>query len=145
MSNKCSKWRKNIVPLKWISLCILAILPIFTIPNWCIKANLNGTDDCLPDEYPNSNMVKFSPQLTTSLTLISYIFLSCFVVMRLFIKKRTKSAVIRSVVMCALMLCSAVDLIWILIDNDRSTTALVNIFNVLLILFFVRAIREVWV
>jgi len=144
MSNKCSKWRKNIVPLKWVSLCILAILPIFTSPNWCIEAKLNGAENCMPEEYPNSNVPKFSPGFTTSLTLISYIFLATFVVMRLFIKKRTKSAVIRSVLMGALMLCCSVDLIWILVDQHRSTTPLVNIFNVMLILFFVRAIREVW-
>ena len=32
--------RKNIKPLKWISLFILAVLPIFTVPNWCIRDNL---------------------------------------------------------------------------------------------------------
>jgi len=32
----CRKAKKTIVPLKWISLFFLGILPIFSLPNWCI-------------------------------------------------------------------------------------------------------------
>ena len=34
---KCGKWRKNIVPLKWVSLTLLAVIPMFQIPNWCVR------------------------------------------------------------------------------------------------------------
>ena len=40
LSLKLRKWRKNIVPLKWISLTLLAILPLFSTPNWCVKEGL---------------------------------------------------------------------------------------------------------
>ena len=144
-SNKCAKWKKNIVPLKWISLLILAILPFFSTPSWCIKVYGSGHDkDCYRDEYPNSNIKYFSPEATTSIYLIAYILLSIFILMRLFIKKRTKSAIIRSLVMGALMLGSSIDLLYVLIDKDRNTTSVVNCINVVVILMFVRAIREVW-
>ena len=47
--------------------------------------------------------------------------------------------------MLTMILISTIDLIWVLADGDRSSTAIVSIFNVLLVLFFVRAIREVWI
>ena len=137
------------MPLKWISLFLLAILPIFEVPNWCIRDNLYtkgfSKTECDPENYPNSNFVKFPPAFTTFLTLLAYCLLSIFVVMRLFIKKKTKSAIIRSSIMMLMMLISSIDLIWVFSDNNRSTTPIVNIFNVCLLLFFVRAIREVWI
>ena len=47
--------------------------------------------------------------------------------------------------MLIMILSSMIDLIWVLADGDRSASAIVNIFNVMLVLFFVRAIREVWI
>ena len=137
------------MPLKWISLFLLAILPIFEVPNWCIREKLYtkgfSKSQCDPENYPNSNFVKFPPALSTFLTLIAYCLLSIFVVMRLFIKKKSKSAIIRSSIMIIIMLFSSVDLIWVLADSNKSTTTIVNIFNVCLLLFFIRAIREVWI
>lgn len=89
--------------------------------------------------------MKLPPALTTCLTLLAYALLSIFIVMRLFIKKRSNSAIFRSVGMGALMLISAIDLIWVFADDHKSTTWVVNIFNVFLILFFIRAIREIWI
>ena len=37
---RCGKIRKNLVPLKWISLFLLGVIPMFQIPNWCIRDNL---------------------------------------------------------------------------------------------------------
>lgn len=140
--------RKNIKPLKWISLFILAVLPIFTVPNWCIRENLNVAgftkNQCDPENYPNSNMLKLTPGMTTFLTILAYILLSIFIVMRLFIKKRSRSAKCRSSCMIGLMLVSIIEMVWVLLDSHRSTTTIVNIFNVMILLFFVRAIREVW-
>jgi hypothetical protein len=137
------------LPLKWISLFLLATLPIFTTPNWCIREGLNKpgihADQCDPENHPNSNLTKLPPVLTTFLTLASYALLSIFIIMRLFIKKRSNSAKCRSICMGALMLISAIDLIWVLIDENKSTTWIVNIFNVFLVLVFIRAIREIWI
>ena len=36
ISLRCGKIRKNLVPLKWISLFLLGVIPMFQIPNWCI-------------------------------------------------------------------------------------------------------------
>jgi len=33
----CRKSKKAIVPLKWISLFFLGVLPFFSLPNWCIE------------------------------------------------------------------------------------------------------------
>lgn len=65
--------------------------------------------------------------------------------MRLFIKKKSKGAVCRATCMLLMILSSTIDLIWVLADGDRPAAAIVNIFNVMLVLFFVRAIREVWI
>ena len=146
---RCGKIRKNLVPLKWISLILLAVIPMFQIPNWCVRDNLVKpgvrTDQCDPENYPNSNMFKLPTWLTSTLTVLAYILLSLFIIMRLFIKKKSRGAVCRAVCMLTMILTCTIDLVWVWLDDARSTVALVNIFNVLLILFFVRAIREVWV
>ena len=82
--------------------------------------------------------------MSTSLNVIAYILLCIFITMRLFIKKRSCSAIARSSIMFTLMFICVVDLIWVKADNNRATTPVVNILNVVLILCFVRAIREVW-
>ena len=89
-------------------------------------------------------MPKFGANATTGLLLVAYALLSMFIVMRLFIKKRTRSTNFRSLLMITLIVACSVELIWILVDDHRSQTTIVSIFNVLLILFFVRSIREVW-
>lgn len=132
------------VPLKWFALCILIILPFFTVPNWCIQAG-KQFQDCDPEEYPNSNMSKVKIKTSSSLLIIAYIILGGFIVLRLFIKKRSTSSIIRTVIMCSLMLFCIADLLWVTISENKSTTSIVDIFNVFLILFFVRAIREVWI
>ena len=65
--------------------------------------------------------------------------------MRLFIKKKSKGAVCRASCMLIMILVSTIDMIWVLAADNRSSATIVNIFNVMLILFFVRAIREVWI
>ena len=47
--------------------------------------------------------------------------------------------------MLIMMLVSSINLIWVEVDDQRTSTVLVNILNVVILLFFVRAIREVWV
>ena len=65
--------------------------------------------------------------------------------MRLFIKKRSSTAICRSVTMGLIMIFCTGDLIWVSLDSGRVTTWVVSILNVALILFFIRAIREVWI
>ena len=79
-----------------------------------------------------------------ALTLTSYFLLGIFIVMRLFIKKKSRSSVFRAVLMLIMMLVSSINLIWVEIDDQRTSTVTVNILNVVILLFFVRAIREVW-
>ena len=83
--------------------------------------------------------------MTTTLNLLAYAMLSTFIVMRLVIKKRSKSALVRSIAMLTLILVASGDLLWVMCSPYRSTTVVVQVFNVVLILFFVRAIREVWI
>ena len=157
LSRKCSKVRKLILPLKWVSLLLLSLLPAFTLPNWCIKAEEahdaeaggdpehdEHEDPCHPEEYPDSGIPKVRTKVTTTLNLLAYAMLATFIVMRLFIKKRNRTTVTRSVIMLTLILVAAGDLIWVLASVKRSTNAVVQIFNAALIIFFVRAIREVW-
>lgn len=103
------------------------------------------SSQCDPINYPNSELVKLQPATTTALTILAYILLSIFIIMRLFIKKKGRGAVCRAVTMLGFILFSTIDLIWVLVSEDRASTAIVNIFNVMLLLFFVRAIREVWI
>lgn len=39
LSIKLGKWKNNLRPLKWFSLFILLMLPIFKMPAWCISAD----------------------------------------------------------------------------------------------------------
>jgi len=142
----CRIWRKRFLPLKWVSLSLLLILPIFTVPNWCIEANLYQQDgDCDPDNFPNSGFFKLPPAMSTALNVCAYVFLSIFIIMRLFLKKRSKGSIIRSVAMFGMMMVATGDIIWVSLDSHRATSWLVPIFNVMLLIFFIRAIREVWI
>ena len=137
-----------LVPLKWIALVLLAVLPVLQIPNWCIKKDLmiprQHVDQCNPEDYPNSNIFYILPGEMTALLLLCYICLSTFIIMRLFIKKRDRGSIFRSTVMLGMVLASTIDMLWVFILDNRSATVVTDIFNVFLLLFFVRSIREVW-
>jgi len=102
-------------------------------------------DQCNNEVYPNSGLFKFPPNVALVLCLIAYFLLSIFIVMRLFIKKRSNGAICRSVFMALIMLICCVDLLWVTFDDHRTTSFIVPIANVALILLFIRAIREVWI
>lgn len=59
---------------------------------------------------PISNVPYLSDNVCYALYILSYIILGTFVVLRLFIKKVTKSAIIRSALMLALMGAGIIDL-----------------------------------
>ena len=138
-----------LVPLKWIALVLLAILPVLQIPNWCIKEDFYTpkihTGQCNPEEYPNSEIFYILPNEMTALLIICYTCLTTFIVMRLFIKKRDKGSIFRSTVMLGMIFTSTIDLLWVFVFENRSATVVTDIFNVFLLLFFVRSIREVWI
>jgi len=137
------------VPLKWISILLLVLLPVFQVPNWCIEQNLYEKgfhkEHCDPEHYPNSQFPKFPPEVSTSLNLLAYSLLCIFIIMRLYIKKLSMSAVVRSCIMFVIMLLAVADMFWVLLDDKRTTSWLVPIMNVSLLIFFVRTIREVWI
>jgi hypothetical protein len=82
---------------------------------------------------------------TAALCVIAYALLTVFIVMRLYIKKKSRGSVCRASTMLLMMLIGTVDIIWVTIDETRSVTTMVNFINVALILFFIRSIREVWI
>ena len=65
--------------------------------------------------------------------------------MRLSIKKITISVVVRSTIMLLVLSISFVDLLVVESLQSRQTTYFTEFINVVLILFFIRSIREVWI
>ena len=65
--------------------------------------------------------------------------------MRLSIKKITVSVVVRSTIMLLILAISFVDLLIVELLSSRETTYFTEFINVVLILFFIRSIREVWI
>ena len=149
MSITLARTKKNLVPLKWFALFILLVLPIFKMPAWCISAdfydNQNPKNQCENDIYINSDIYKLPPWLNRGLYMLSYCILAAFIIMRLSIKKITTSVVVRSTVMLLVLSISFVDLLIVEALATRETTFFTEFINVLIILFFIRAIREVWI
>ena len=90
------KYRQILKPLEWFSIFLLVFLPFVSVPNWCMKADLykeGSTRDghCNREEYPNSNITMWPPYLTESLRLLAYIFLSMFLMMRVYNKNANKA------------------------------------------------------
>ena len=149
MSLKLASFKKNLVPLKWFALFILLVLPIFKMPAWCISADFydpqNPKNQCENDIYINSNIYKLPPWITRGLYMFSYCILAAFIIMRLSIKKITISVVVRSTIMLLVLSISFVDLLVVESLQSRQTTYFTEFINVVLILFFIRSIREVWI
>ncbi len=77
--------------------------------------------------------------------MLAYIILSAFIIVRLIIKKITTSVKVRSTIMLLIIAVSFVDLLSIELFTIRETTYLTQFMNVMIITFFIRAIREVWI
>ena len=126
---------------------MLWILPLFTFDHWCIALDLNhaGTkNDCEPSIYPNSNIPKIEPTYISIVYLVSYFILGVFVIMRLFTKKRTRSALCRTYAILLILAISIIDQIVLITDPTKQLSALTDTINVIIVVTFVRAIREVW-
>ena len=77
--------------------------------------------------------------------MFSYCVLAAFIIMRLSIKKITISVVVRSTIMLLILSISFIDLLVVEMLKTRETTYFTEFINVVLILFFIRSIREVWI
>ena len=138
---KCKKIQKTITPLKFLALGILFITPIFKKPTWCYS---KPNHICDGNEVPISDVPYLNDSVCYALYILGYIILGTFVIMRLFIKKVTKSAIIRSAFMLTLMLAGIIDLSICIGNPLREFSPATDFINVVLILFFVRSVREVW-
>ena len=77
--------------------------------------------------------------------MFAYCVLATFIIMRLSIKKITTSVVVRSTIMLMIISVSFVDLLIVELLTSRPTTYITEFINVCILLFFIRAIREVWI
>ena len=149
-SMKLARTKKNLVPLKWFALFILLVLPVFEMPNFCITSEPNYKphyykDQCDNDKNVNSNIPKLPPTVSRMMYMLAYCILASFIIMRLSIKKITTSVVVRSTVMLLVLTISFVDLLVVHSLESRTVSYLTGFINVVLILFFIRSIREVWI
>ena len=149
MSITLAKTKKNLVPLKWFALFVLLVLPVFKMPSWCVQANFydpsNLENQCENKIYITSDIYKLEPWITRGLYMFSYCILAAFIIMRLSIKKITISVVVRSTIMLLILAVSFIDLLVVEMIKTRDTTYFTEFINVVLILFFIRSIREVWI
>jgi len=92
---------KNLRPLRFLALGTLIMLPIFTEPSWCegLKNRSDSPDRCYSNIYVNSGIPKVSNNISGSLYMAASIVLSFFLILRLFLKKRTKSAICRLIML----------------------------------------------
>lgn len=102
-------------------------------------------NQCENDIYVNSDIYKLPPWITRGLYMFAYCVLATFIIMRLSIKKITTSVVVRSTIMLMIISVSFVDLLIVELLTSRPTTYITEFINVCILLFFIRAIREVWI
>ena len=115
-NTKCADYAtriyRNIFPLRFVCLGILFVFPFLTFDHWCVEKGLNYSDPqkaCDPDSYPVSEFFKFQPRSIAFVYTMTYTVLGVFTVLRLFVKKRTKSANFRSAGMLLILLISIID------------------------------------
>jgi hypothetical protein len=75
--------------------------------------------------------------------MFSYVVFGTFVIMRLFYKKRTGQAMLRTGFMSLLLLVGLVDLMLVL-SNKTDSADLARMINVFFIMIFIRSLRETW-
>ena len=149
-SMKLARAKKNLVPLKWFALFILLVLPVVEMPNFCINSEpkydpYNYDNQCDNEKNINSNVPKLPPKVSRLMYMLAYCILASFVIMRLSIKKITTSVVVRSTVMLFVLSFSFIDLLIVQSLESRTDTYFTGFINVVVILFFIRSIREVWI
>ena len=91
-----------------------------------------------------SGFFKFQPRSIAFVYTITYLVLAIFSILRLFVKKRTKSANIRTAGMLLILLISIIDQSLLIANPDRVLANYTDIINVILVVMYTRQIREVW-
>jgi hypothetical protein len=84
------------------------------------------------------------PTYAGLLYMFSYAILSFFIITRLFIKTRTKSAIARTVILLSFLLAGAIDFTYSSFVGSYDLETIVFI-NVLFLLSYIRNLREVWI
>ena len=131
VDTKCSRNAKKFYKIfkftKYLALLELIFMPFFTKPLWCVR-KFTGTelsDTCghkyeytfdkveemnkdRPEDdqivwYPSSNIIFLDPKQQAALDILAYLVLVIFTVLRLFLKRVTKTAMIRTTVLGVLL------------------------------------------
>lgn len=129
--------------LKYLALAMLICMPFIMTPTWCVEKRL-ASQQCLPEVYPNSTLWQMPPIYGGVLNMLCYLILSFFIVVRLFVKKRTKSSIARTVFLITMMLVGVADFAYHAI-NGKSDQDVIVFVNILFLLAFIRNLREVWI
>ena len=110
--------------IKYVAIAELILVPFFTKPRWCIEKfkgtpefehcgfyrdfmsdpNYNADDEYKMVGYPSSRIIKLDPEFQSTIDLLSYSFLLYFTIIRMFLKKVTKTALIRCIIISCTLL-----------------------------------------
>ena len=85
----------------YFSIGYFMICPLFAGAYWCSNADLMDVD-CLPDVFPNSGITSWNWWTLTAFNIFFSINIIILCIIRLYMKKRTKSALIRTIVLLIL-------------------------------------------
>ena len=169
LNTTCAKVTKKIYKytkfLKWIAILELLVSPYVTKPNWCIEKfkgtpdyefcgfNIQVIDDKLPeygtDEeytvlgYPSSRITKLEPETEAVLDSISFLILLFFTLIRLFLKRATKTAIIRSGVISLTLLVLVIENMFTVFRGYPRHT-LHAVLSFLILIVFIRSLRDSW-
>ena len=167
LNTTCAKIAKKLYkfskPLKYMATFILLIIPYVTKPQWCVE-KFKGTEDyencgfnrdfmSSPDYdpdtefetlgYPSSRIKKLDPVTMAIFDLSAISTLLFFTNIRLFLKKTTKTAIIRSGILSLFLTILAVD-DFLTIFAGRPRYTYHEIISFLILMFFIRSLRESW-
>lgn len=160
MSKVIYKYTK---PLKWLAIFELLIIPYVTKPDWCIKKfkgtpdyehcgfNINftnepefaGDDEYTILGYPSSRITKLDPKTEAIYDSVSFVILLFFTIIRLFLKRATKTAIIRSGVISLTLIILLVENIFT-ITQEYPRHIMHEVLSFLILIAFIRSLRESW-
>mmetsp|Transcript_2851 Transcript_2851/g.4442 ORF Transcript_2851/g.4442 Transcript_2851/m.4442 type:complete len:145 (-) Transcript_2851:81-515(-) len=93
--------------------------------------------------YPSSRIIKLEPVTQAYLDMVMYSILLYFTIIRMFIKKVTKTALIRTCVISFLLAYLIIcNFMIILSGAERGATQ--QVVSFLILMFFIRSLRESW-
>lgn len=107
--------------LKYFALFYLTVIPMFTLPYWCNTDDLKKGTNCEEHIYPNSGMQKIKSLYALSINIIAFGILLSLTVLRIFLKKQTKSAIVRETLIILLNISCILDCLLVLLYVTPST------------------------